>query len=169
MEALLYLPALNLFFMEKKPILLGVAAVIALGAGFFGGVAYEKQSVAASLSGQSTSMRNGAGDRVSGFGGTGARTGGTRGVGAPGGDFATGEILSHDDKSITIRTPDGGSRIVYFSDTTLISKSAPTVSTDLSVGERVRVNGKSSPDGTISAENIDILPQGAAPDRPATN
>lgn len=155
--------------MEKKTVLLGVVALIALGVGFFGGVAYEKQSVAASLSGQGASMRNGAGDRSAGFGSMGTRTGDARGAGAMGGGFAVGEILSHDDKSITIRTSDGGSRIVYFSDTTSISKSAPTASTDLSVGERVRVNGKSSPDGTVAAENIDILPQGAAPDRPATN
>lgn len=159
-----------LFIMEKKHILLGATTIIALGAGFFGGVTYEKQSIATYSSEQGVSMRGGAGNRAAGFGGTGVRTGGgARGAGSAGDGFSIGKILSHDNKSITIRTSDGGSKIVYFSDTTSISKSASTVSTDLSVGERVRVNGKSSPDGTISAENIDILPQGAAPDRPTTN
>ena len=149
--------------MEKKRILLGVAVIIALGAGFFGGMMYEKGSVAASSLGQDVSMRAGIGSRASGFGGMAPRTG-SAGIG---GGFATGEILSRDEKSITIRTPDGGSKIVYFSDTTSISKSYPTAASDLLVGERVRVNGKNGPDGTVAAGNIDILPQGAASDRVA--
>ncbi|MFA7208830.1 MAG: hypothetical protein WC120_00945 [Parcubacteria group bacterium] len=147
---------------NKKIITIAIVAVIAVGAGaFYGGTAYEKNS----LSSQGL-LRN---SNPSQFGNRGGQQPGqprqsgamgSNGTGR-GGDLVTGQIISKDDKSITVKSQDGSSKIVFFSDSTAIGKATQGSSADLAVGENVLANGKSSADGSLSAQNIQI--------RPATN
>jgi hypothetical protein len=94
----------------------------------------------------------------------GQRTGGntTFGQGARrgqnGGGFVAGSVLSKDEKSVTIKSMDGGSKIVYYSQSTQISKPSPVQVSDLNVGENVIVAGNSSSDGSITAQSIQIRP-----------
>jgi hypothetical protein len=53
---------------------------------------------------------------------------------------------------------DGSSKIVYFSDSTMIGKSTQGAASDLNTGEQVMANGTSNPDGSITAQNIQIRP-----------
>jgi hypothetical protein len=79
------------------------------------------------------------------------------------GGATTGEILSKDDKSITVKLRDGGSKIILYSTTTEISKFTAGAIEDLIVGSNIIVNGKTNNDGSIIAQTIQLRPaiQGA--------
>ena len=90
-----------------------------------------------------------------GFGGgqRGGRNGGANGT------FAAGEVIAKDEKSITVKLRDGGSKLVFFSSTTPVMKAAAGTPQDLSVGEQVTATGTANQDGSLTAESIQIRPQ----------
>jgi len=158
--------------MKKQNIAAGIiVSILALGGAFYGGMQYGTKKAAATVqAGQGG--RNGGnfgggaagGQRGAGQGGQG---GGMRGGAANGGagDFASGQITAKDDTSVTVKMRDGSSKIVFFSASTGVDKSVSGSGSDLNVGQQVTVNGKSSPDGTLTAQNIQIRP--AQPTEPA--
>ena len=77
-----------------------------------------------------------------------------------GNNFVTGEIISKDDKSITIKLRDGGSKIIFFSDTTEIDKFTTGSSSDFEAGKTVMITGKTNQDGSITAQSIQLRPEG---------
>lgn len=134
--------------MKKEYIAAIAIFVIAAGAGFYGGVKYDQNKTAQTRQ-----------QRVAGFGIAGAN--GTRGMrgGANGAGFTGGQIISKDDKSITIKTQDGGSKIVFLAASTKIDKSVAGAVTDLSTNQQVTVTGAANSDGSITAQTIQIRPQ----------
>lgn len=70
-----------------------------------------------------------------------------------------GEVISRDDKSITVKLQDGGSKIVLFSDNTSINKASEGSKDDLKTGEQVAVFGQENSDGSVTAQNIQLNPQ----------
>ena len=122
----------------KTIILIFIVAMAVVGGGaFYGGMKYvESNSPAGGLRG----FRNG------------KIEGGFSGITA-------GEIISRDDKSITVKLKDGGSRIIFFSDAMEITKLARGSLNDLAVGAEIRVNGSQNSDGSVTAQSIQLSPQ----------
>ncbi|KKP79965.1 MAG: hypothetical protein A2271_01175 [Candidatus Moranbacteria bacterium RIFOXYA12_FULL_35_19] len=137
--------------MNKKIIPVAIIATVLVSIGsFYGGTIYQKKKMAP----QNFSRGGNNSDFQKGQKPDGQRMGQNN----SGGAFENGEIISKDDKSITIKTRDGGSKIVYFSDSTTIGKTIDGSISDLSVGNQVMVNGKNDSSGVITAQNIQIRP-----------
>lgn len=81
------------------------------------------------------------------------------------GGMVSGEILSQDDKSITVKLADGSTKIVILGDSTTYSKTESGVKSDLKIGTQVGVFGTENSDGSVTAQNVQINPQlrGATP------
>lgn len=127
----------------KKIYVIIIAAVAALVfgvAGYFIGSAYGNMS--GSPIGQAYQGQNG--QRV-------FRGGVTGGV-------ISGQIVSFDDKSITVQSPNGGSKVIFYSPTTEISKIATSSANDLANNENIMVVGSQNSDGSITAQSIQIRP-----------
>ena len=131
--------------MKKTLLSILVVAVVVGGGSFYGGMKYAENKAASDRQ-----------QRIQQFGGSGTefRNGGSGNRTA--GGFASGEILSKDDKSITIKMRDGGSKIIFFSDTTEIGKFVNGASSDLEVGKNVSINGIANSDGSITAQTIQL-------------
>lgn len=143
---------------NKKIIILAAIAVVAVGFGmFYAGMKYEIKK-----------------EKTGQFDMKGSFDGGQRGnrqipvqnrpgMGMGGGNmneggFMGGEILSKDDKSITVKDRKGNSKIIFFSDSTIVGKTIDGSLSDLNAGQDVMVNGKTNADGSITAQNIQIRP-----------
>ena len=70
----------------------------------------------------------------------------------------TGDIMESSDDSITVKLMDGSSKIILFSAKTDINKAQKAMASDLKVGEKVLVTGQENPDGSITAQNIQLNP-----------
>ncbi len=138
---------------RKKLLLCIIPLVIIVGGGsFYGGMQYQKKLMAKNLP-----------SGVGNFGGMTPPSGSSReqNGGTPGngrGSAVDGEIISKDDKSVTIKTSDGSTKTVYFSDSTTVSKNEQGSASDLAVGTKVMASGSSNSDGSVSAERIQIQP-----------
>lgn len=80
---------------------------------------------------------------------------GSRGMSA---DSFSGEVIDKDEQSITIKLPDGGSKIVFFSGSTRISETKELSASDIEIGGQVMVIGEENSDGSYSADMIQVSP-----------
>ncbi|MEI7750139.1 MAG: DUF5666 domain-containing protein [Candidatus Moraniibacteriota bacterium] len=141
--------------MDKNHKIAMIILVIVVGAGaFFGGMKYAESQRASQFAARGA----GAGQGAGATGRAGMQRGGGAGAVQNGGagDFAGGQVTAKDDTSITIKTRNGGSQIVFFAPSTTIDKSVVGAGSDLSVGQQVTANGKNNPDGSLAATTIQI-------------
>jgi hypothetical protein len=140
----------------NTPTLIVIALVIAT-ASFFGGMKYQQSRPRIAAGNFQQGQRNGGVNFPGGT--TGTRNMNNRPV--------SGEILSSDDKSITVKQSDGSSKIVLITSTTTFNKAAEATKTDLKTGEKVSIFGVTNADGSVTAQNIQLNPMmrglGASP------
>ncbi len=128
---------------KNLPIVIVIIVLVALGS-FYGGMKYQSSKIPSR--GQFTG-----GPQGMMFGPGGMNRGGNSSM-----SFISGEILSKDSQSVTVKLNNGGSKIVYYSASTTIGKMATGTAGDLSVGTPVMITGKSGTDGNVTAESIQI-------------
>lgn len=133
--------------MNKKTIIASIVAgaIVLTGISFYGGMKYGQSGV------------NG---RIGGFGNFDQASieRQVRSRMRTGGSFVNGEIISKDDKSITIKLNDGGSRIIFLSDSTKVMKDTEGALKDLSTGSNVMITGNVNSDGSMNAQSVQIRP-----------
>ena len=136
--------------MDKKYVIIVGVVIILVGVGaFYSGVIYNQNK---SVSDGQQRFGQAAGANIGGqFGFRG-------GQGRAGGGFISGDVISKDSQSLTIKMRDGSSKIVFFSDTTEVSKFVAGTSMDLAVGKTVTIMGKTNSDGSITATTIQLRP-----------
>src|SRR5438105_6391310 len=123
-----------------------VALLIGGGLGFYGGISYAKKQTSAA-----------AADRQGRFT-QGGQVGGRGGMSQAGGGFLAGEIVTKDDTSMTVKTQDGSSKIVFYGGSTTVMKTATGTPSDLHAGETVTIMGTANQDGSVSAQSIQLRP-----------
>jgi len=140
--------------MNKITSVIVSAVVLIVGIGsFYGGMKYDQNKNSPLGKGLDQA-------RFQQFGTSGSNRTGMQGSG-----FVSGDIISQDDKSITIklrdaRLPDGqgGSKIIFLSASTSISKMTTGSLKDLATGQQVTVTGTTNQDGSVTAQSIQIRP-----------
>ena len=136
--------------------IIGLVLVVSI-AGFFGGMKYEQMQQEKARSARFQGM---------GFGNQGTQTNGSQTPSQPnvqtknsiGGRPVTGEVIGKDDTSITVKTQDGGSRIIILSGTTTYSKTTEGTKDDVTVGSQISVIGTENQDKSITAQSVQLNP-----------
>lgn len=136
----------------KKILTIIIATVLVAGSGaFYGGIKYAQNKSATARQVRFGQMGQPTGTAFAGGAGNSNR-------GAGNGGFVSGEIISKDEKSITVKLQDGGSKIIFFSSGTKISQNTEGSLDDLKVGNSISANGTANQDGSVSAQLIQIRP-----------
>lgn len=140
--------------MKNQVIIITIlVAIIAGGAGFFGGMQYQKSQRPNFANGQFNGANGQTRQGGQGFGGRVGQNGGA----------VLGEITSADDKSITVKLMDGSSKIVILSGSTSINKQANGTKDDFKTGTNVAVFGQANSDGSVTAQSIQLNPMMGRP------
>ncbi len=129
-----------------------VIAILVGAISFFAGMKYQETKQPRFFGGVNGQMmqRGQTGRTGNGSASGGAMRNGIRPV--------SGEIISSDDKSITVKLQDGSSKIVIVAETTDINKADKATKDQLKPGETVAVFGQENSDGSITAQNIQLNP-----------
>jgi hypothetical protein len=144
--------------MDNK--LIAPAVIVALligGGGFYGGMKYAqaRPTVQARPGNGAQGFRAGMGAGALGGQGRGAFP-----AGAAAGGFTSGEVVSKDATTLTLKLRDGGSKLVLYSTSTRIGKMSEGAITDLTPGTEVTVMGSANQDGSLTASQFQIRPAG---------
>lgn len=126
--------------MKNNYLITIILVLVFAGAGFYGGMKYQQSK----LGDRQFTMRNG----------QQLRNGNNRSGFRP----VAGEIISADEKSITVKLQDDSSKIIFINDKTVINKAQTVSKSELKVGEKVSVFGSENTDGSVTGQNIQLDP-----------
>ena len=128
--------------MKNKNLLITIiTGFVMLVGGFLGGTEYQKNK---------NSRFPG------GFSEVGSRGQMIQRDGSSGFNQVRGIVLNKDDQSITVKLQDESSKIVLFTNSTTINKTEIGTKDDLKEGENIVAFGNTNPDGSITADNIQV-------------
>jgi len=151
----------------KKIISFIVVIVIVGGASFYVGTVYKNSSKSNASQTFGTNMMGGQNftnlsseERTKMMQERGGGVRGVRGAGmgvSATSTFISGEIISKDEESITVKLTDGGSAIVYVASSTVnITKPTKISLADLQSGDTVIVGASKNTEGTYTAESVRV-------------
>lgn len=127
--------------MKQKSLLITILLVVIFAAGgFCGGMQYQKNKKPGMPDGNFP-------------GAMGSPRAGS--MGREGADNS-GEIISKDDKSVTIKSSSGSTKVIYYSESTQVAKTEAGSKDSLATGTKIMVIGSTNSDGSITARNIQI-------------
>ncbi len=135
--------------MKHTIIAIAVTAVIVGAGAFYGGMRYDQMNASSRLGSTGQFRFNQNGSR-------GTRTNA---------NFAGGQVVSVDQSSITVKTQDGGSRIVFVNSGVAVTKNAAGSLADIKPGDDIMVQGTSNADGSVTAQSIQIRPVMPSPNQ----
>ncbi|MFA6534289.1 MAG: hypothetical protein WCT37_03910 [Patescibacteria group bacterium] len=136
--------------MRKIALIIAATAIVAGCGGFYGGLKYEQiKGPAAAFA----AFRDGNGAGANFAGRVGVNRTGQAGAG-----LVNGDIIAADNQSITVKTRDGSSKIIFYSPTTSVGKFVTGAASDMKIGETVMATGKTNTDGSVTADSIQIRP-----------
>jgi len=138
-----YIHELPLIIMNKTTII--IIGLVLIAGSFYAGIKYNGDTTPAA---QPNGADAGSGTRLGERGQSGSNSGG----------FTAGEIIAKDEKSITIKLRVSGSKIVFLTSATPVTKSVDGSISDLTVGTQVSVSGTANTDGSVSAQSVQIRP-----------
>lgn len=151
----------------NKPIITIVAIAVVIGGGaFYGGMQYAESKSPRRQFSRADFQNLFPGERQQRSQELGANVGGFRGGrmgGQTGSGFTAGEIIAKDDKSMTIKLQDGGSKIVFLPESAEIAKWVSGTRSDLEIGKIVTVSGTNNSDGSVTAQSVQIRQAGSLP------
>lgn len=135
----------------NKTLLIAIVIIVLVGAGaFYGGMKYgQSKNPLSGLSRQN--FQNLTPEQRQQF----AQGNGATARGASS-NFLAGEVISKDEKSLTVKMPNNSSKIVFFSASTTVSEMTQGSLNDIAVGKQITVSGQQDSDGSYTAQNIQI-------------
>jgi len=134
---------------KNKIVSLVVIGVIVVGIVFYVGVKYGQSNKAVTGTGNF-------GQRNFQMMGSSTARGGNR---MAFGGAVSGQIIYNQGNIMTVKSQDGGSRIIFLSASTTVSKVVEANGKDLFEGVYISVNGVNNSDNSINAQSIQIRPQ----------
>ena len=75
----------------------------------------------------------------------------------------SGEVITKDEESLTLKMIDGGSKIIFFSDSTEISKTTDGSIDEIEIGKQIMISGEQNSDGSYTAKIIQLSPHYPSP------
>lgn len=138
---------------KNKIVSIVVIALLVVGISFYGGLKYSQSGNPVRGTGPNSMQAGNFSQRTGQFG-TSTASRGNRVLGG----MVAGQILSISGNNFTIKSQDGGSRIVFLSASTTVNKMTEGTVADLIVGSNISVNGTSNSDNSINAQSIQLRP-----------
>jgi uncharacterized protein YneF (UPF0154 family) len=136
--------------MKKNLILILIILIIVGAGGFFGGMKYGQSQALKNLTPEKMReiFQQGGGQLFTQNQGQRQRAG-----------FLSGQVISKDEKSLTIKLADGSTKIVFLSPSTQITKATKGSIEDIEIGKEILVTGTQNEDGSLTARTIQISPR----------
>lgn len=128
------------------------AVVVCSGTAFLGGMKYQQIQGGMRMFGGQMRLQLNQDDRQFRPGGMGQRQMGLGQGFRP----ITGEVLSLDEESLTVKMADGSSKIVLLSEAAVITKATNASKEDLKAGENITVFGTQNQDGSVTAQSVAV-------------